>query len=569
MAIPASTLVSVTPSVLSPGGTGLNLAAMIVSQNTLVPYGPPVSFANLTAVGNYFGTGTTEYQMAKVYFQGYDGSRIKPGLLWFAFYPTTNVSAWLRSGALSAWTTAATSVNAIIPAVTAATSTISGTTLTVATVSSGAIAPGMLVSGTGVTAGTRIVNQITGTAGGAGTYTVSISQTVAATAITCAYDLTVTIDGTAKTAASLNLSAATSWSTVATSVGTSLGLSGGQTIVYNSLLNALVITSGTAGVTSTITFGSGAAASILGLLQTNGAVLSQGAAAVSSQSAFMTNILSYTSNFASVTTTWEPTLTVKQGFASWVSSTNGRYLYVAYDSDATIVGSPSAYTGFGYWLRINSISGVAPIYNDYYTAAMVCGMVASIDFTQQNGRVNFMAKSNSQVPAAIVTDQTSYSNMVANGYSAYCQFGVQQQPNMLANGQISGSFLWIDSYVNALWLAESIKAAEISLLQQQPSIPYNQQGYTLISQAAQDPINAMANFGAIRAGVTPSASQIAQMNAAAGVPIDSFLSTRGWYFQVLDASAATRAARQSPPCSLWYMDGQSVQQLNIASVDVL
>ncbi|OYV46156.1 MAG: hypothetical protein B7X10_05165, partial [Burkholderiales bacterium 21-58-4] len=310
----------------------------------------------------------------------------------------------------------------------------------------------------------------------------------------------------------------------------------------------MVVTSGTTGATSTITFGSGAAASTLGLLQTNGAILSQGAAAVTSQTAFMTNILVYTNNFASITTTWEPTLTIKQGFASWVSSTSGRYLYVMNDSDATIVQSPSAYTGMGAWLRSNNISGVAPIYNDINTASMVCGMVASIDFTQQNGRVNFMFKSNSQVPAAIVTDQTSYSNMIANGYSSYCQFGVQQQPNMLANGQISGSFLWIDSYVNALYLAESIKAAEVSLLQQQPNIPYNQQGYTLISQAAQDPINAALNFGTIRAGVTPSATQIAQMNAAAGTPIDSFLSNRGWYFQVLDASATTRAARQSPPC---------------------
>ena len=49
--------------------------------------------------------------------------------------------------------------------------------MTVTSVGSGTLAPGMLIAGSGVTAGTYIVNQLTGTLGGAGTYTVSVSQT--------------------------------------------------------------------------------------------------------------------------------------------------------------------------------------------------------------------------------------------------------------------------------------------------------------------------------------------------------------------------------------------------------
>lgn len=58
------------------------------------------------------------------------------------------------------------------------------TTLTVSAVSSGTILPSMQLTGTGVTAGTRIVTQLTGTAGGTGTYQVNTSQTVASTGIT-------------------------------------------------------------------------------------------------------------------------------------------------------------------------------------------------------------------------------------------------------------------------------------------------------------------------------------------------------------------------------------------------
>ena len=60
---------------------------------------------------------------------------------------------------------------------------IATTTLTVTGTPTGVIQVGMLISGTGVTAGTTITALGTGT-GGAGTYTVSASQTVTATTIT-------------------------------------------------------------------------------------------------------------------------------------------------------------------------------------------------------------------------------------------------------------------------------------------------------------------------------------------------------------------------------------------------
>jgi len=64
------------------------------------------------------------------------------------------------------------------------TGSITTTTLTVSAISAGSIYPSMQITGTGVTAGTRIVAQLTGTTGGAGTYTVNTSQTVTSTAMT-------------------------------------------------------------------------------------------------------------------------------------------------------------------------------------------------------------------------------------------------------------------------------------------------------------------------------------------------------------------------------------------------
>lgn len=71
-----------------------------------------------------------------------------------------------------------------VPATASVTGSIATTTLTVTAVSSGVLAPGQVITGTGVTAGTTILAQLTGTIGGIGTYQVSVSQTAASTAIT-------------------------------------------------------------------------------------------------------------------------------------------------------------------------------------------------------------------------------------------------------------------------------------------------------------------------------------------------------------------------------------------------
>lgn len=64
------------------------------------------------------------------------------------------------------------------------TGSISGTTLTVTTMTSGNLGNGYQIKGTGVTAGTAICYQLTGTHGGVGTYLISQSQTVASSSLT-------------------------------------------------------------------------------------------------------------------------------------------------------------------------------------------------------------------------------------------------------------------------------------------------------------------------------------------------------------------------------------------------
>ena len=59
-----------------------------------------------------------------------------------------------------------------------------------------------------------------------------------------------------------------------------------------------------------------------------------------------------------------------------------------------------------------------------------------------------------------------------------------------------------------------------------------------------------------------------EINNAAGVDAATVIQNRGWYLQVQDAPANVRAARGSPPITLWYADGQSIQQIALSSLEV-
>jgi hypothetical protein len=75
------------------------------------------------------------------------------------------------------------------------TGSISGTTLTISGVTTGSLAVGVEITGSGITSGTRITAFGTGT-GGAGTYTVSVSQSVGSITITTTPDITNCISTT-------------------------------------------------------------------------------------------------------------------------------------------------------------------------------------------------------------------------------------------------------------------------------------------------------------------------------------------------------------------------------------
>ncbi|HOU64634.1 MAG TPA: DUF3383 domain-containing protein [Thermomonas sp.] len=400
---------------------------------------------------------------------------------------------------------------------------------------------------------------------GASVATLTLAQLQALTGT-----LSITVNGVVKTSSTITLSGASSFSNAATIIAAAF-TSPGFAVSYDSVSGGFLFLNATTGVTGTMTYATGSLATSLALTLATGAVLSQGAAAAT-PAAFMSGVVTQSTNWATFFTLFDPDSSgnsLKQAFASWNDGQGNRWLYACWDTDAAPKASSSATSSLGYLLTQANSSGTVLISApDAIKAAFVAGYVASLDFTRLNGRATLAFRSQ-QGLAADVVDQTTAENLIANGYNYYGTYATaNDQFTFMYPGSISGEFKWADSYVNQIWLNNALQLAMMTLLTGARSVPYNDAGYAMIDAACADPILAGLNFGAIRPGVALSALQISQINDAAGKKIDDIVSTRGWYFQVQPATAITRGARATPPLTLWYADGGSVQKLNLASIEV-
>ena len=648
--IPASQIVSVIPSVISAGGTGLNGIGLMLDNTSRIPVGSVLTFTSSQAVATYFGSASKEAAEAAIYFAGFNGATIIPTSLLMAQYNQTPVAAFLRGGNISNLTlaqlqaiagtlnitidgyahnaaalnlSAATSFSSaagiiqtaingslpgqgtstastIAPATFSVTGSIAGNVLTVTAVSSGTIVNGATISGTGITVGTTIGNQLSGTAGGVGTYSVSVSQTAASTTISGTYG-TLTVGGTVGGVWAVGQTVTggtTSAGTIITQLGTGTGGAGtyfvnntqtvasaalassptNAVVTFDSISGAFVVTSGITGVASTIAFATGTTAPTLGLTSTTGAVTSQGSAALT-PSAFMTGLAVVNSAWVNFMTIFDPDggsgNSQKQLFAAWKNTAqqgSNRFAYFCWDPDTTPQTTLPATASLGQILKGNLDSGTLLIWEggatvDSGLCAFALGWAASINYNQTNGRAP-LAFRNQAGLTANVTDPTTASNLSGNGYNYYGAYGsattsfIWDYP-----GQITGPYLWADSFETQVWLNSFFQAQLLNLFNSALSVPFSPIGIGLIQQTCQTVIQQALAFGAL-APNTLTAGQIAQVNAQAGANIATALQTQGYYLQVNLPSQTIQVARGPWNITFFYIDRNSVQQINLASIMV-
>lgn len=375
--------------------------------------------------------------------------------------------------------------------------------------------------------------------------------------------LNVTIDGTEKKAPAVDLKDATSFSDAAQKLGAALG----TTVEFEEQLQAFKVVSGTTGKESTVSFATGDIADKLGLSESAGARVSKGTGAESVDE-MMAGLTAATLNFATFTTIEEPTIEDKLALAKWSNLQNERFLYVGWGKEAAALQAGNT-TSFGAKLKESEYSGATAIYGGLDKAAFLCGAIASIDFSEREGRITVAFKGQSGLEVD-VNDATEAQSLKDNGYNFYGAWATANDRFLfMYPGQMTGKWKWLDNYVNQIRLNSQLQLALMTMLTSAKSVPYNHVGRALQRAACQDAIDEALNFGSIRAGVDLSEQQRAIINNEAGVDAATQIEARGYYLYIGKATAQTRGNRESMPMKLWYTDGGSVHSVNMGSINIL
>lgn len=381
----------------------------------------------------------------------------------------------------------------------------------------------------------------------------------------------VAIDGVTNTSASIVLTAATSFSNAATIIQAAF-TTPNFTVSFDSVSGAFVFTSNTTGATSTSAFATGTVSTSLKLTSAAGATLSQGAAANTDPATFMNLVKAQTTNWATLVTIFNPDVSGNANkllFANWINTQGERFVYSCWDTDATYATTVPATTSLAYILNQANTSGTTVIYTPTYAkAAALAGMIASVNFNERNGRTNFKFRSQAGLTAD-VTDDTAAANITANFANYY---GIWKENDNqfigFAEGQISGRYKWIDSYINQIAMASDFRLAYLNLFFSTKNVGYDPAGDALKRSALIDPVQKYLNFGAFAPGVVLSASQKANVNAAAGMDISAVLFSDGCYHQVVPAAPSQRQNRTATSDKFWFTDQGGVNHISLNSIAI-
>ncbi len=383
--------------------------------------------------------------------------------------------------------------------------------------------------------------------------------------------LSLVVDGKPVNATAIDLSAATSYSAVAAAVQTKLQtVAENATVVYNSNFGAFIITSGTTGENSSVSFASPAESgtdlsALLLLKETDGAIVSSGSDA-QSLTETMQALIKAGQNWVTFMPVFQETDEQKEELAAWCNSKGTRFVYVANEinNNALIANNVAS---FGQ--KTKDYYGILNCYNTKAYCAFAMGYAASMDLERTNGRKTFAYRSQAGL-SYTVDDADNARALLGNGYNFYGSYATaSEQFTLSQNGQISGNAKWFDTYLGQIWLKARMQAAWLTVLKNANTLPFNSDGYSAIYAGSIDVINAGINAGLIVSGVNLSAAQLDQVNREAGLDISESLYTQGWYLQIPDANTNTRVARGPLRPNFWYCDGGSIQSIQGVSTTIL
>lgn len=372
------------------------------------------------------------------------------------------------------------------------------------------------------------------------------------------------------TSSSINLATATSFANAA-SLMTAGFTSPDFAITYDATRHRFLVETTATGAAATISAVTGTLATGVGLSAAAGAYLQATGVDIDTPATAMARVVTQDMNWGTFSTSYVADIDERTAYAAWNSGQGYQFLYWAWDTEAASI-VPNNASSFGAEVFAQPYQGTVPVYGTYELVGAFMGYAACINFQIPNGRTNLAFRQFNGAPDATVSDLSVANALLSNHYTYLGAYANAANTYTVAyNGALSGAFLWVDTYLDQIYLNRELQRAFFEALMAYNSIPYNQDGYTMLYRAGVDVIDAALTSGIIRAAVPLSKSQQLQVDTQAGRQVSDVLQTRGWYLLIDDAAnfAQVRQNRESPLAYLWYTDGGSIQRLTVRSIAVI
>lgn len=505
--VSTSKFVNIIPQLISETGSGFELNGLLLTKNIKLPIKEAFRFTTATQVKNYFGSTSSEYAFAVNYFTANTGKTKIPPALLIANFLLTVQAGWIRGALL-----------------------------------------------------TSTITEIKAITNGS---------------------LNITIGGVALTITGLNFSTANSFSDVATILQTAIRAQedvsvteptaiNNCTVTYSSDFNAFLITAGVTDSTGTVNFAIVSTTgtdigTLFNLTEAKGAIKSDVQSSVITINEFMDNIVLKTQNWISFCKNWAFESSEDLQFAQWNSNKGIRYTYVEYDNLAVDINANST-ADFASVLKASDISGTICNYGDITIAAFVMGMIAAINYEVTDGRITLAYKQQDGLTVTCSNDD-DYDALTQKGYNCYVRDGSANNTFFgYQKGTITGDYSFADAYINHVWLNDRLQVSIRDLFASVNSLPYNNASKGKIQSAIMNDINTAKNAGVINTEVTLGEEIINQVKSETGLDdVETTLYTQGWLLYIKDATDAQRAARTSPESRFYYVDGGSIQKIDLIS----
>lgn len=379
--------------------------------------------------------------------------------------------------------------------------------------------------------------------------------------------LTLTLNGGLIVTKPVDFTKATSFTDIASIIATAIGSD--VKAYYLSVQNKFFIKTLDQGEDTSISFVSqSATADLLKLTADTGAVLSAGADSMPF-TALMDSIVEQSQDFVAFTSLVELTDDQAKELCAWNTAQHSRFIFSYWSTSdkAIVANNPECFNKAV--VEANGFSGVFPVYGDYRYGVMPLAYCASVNFNQTSGRVSFKFRGFEGLKPNVTTLSAAKA-LDSNGYNYYGSYSLNKTLKQYSSeGRISGKFLWVDTYLDQVWINANLVSAYAELFTANQSYSFNDQGYSAIQAATIDVADKALNFGAIQPGVTLDAAQLRNINTTIKRDISSVLYNSGWYLYIPTQAGSSRINRSLDGVVFYWVDGQLIQSVNLSSTAVL